>query len=177
MIDILNIISTLLLPLIICIVFIAAIYKKVPAYEVFTQGAKEGFWVGVKIIPYLVAIMVAVGMFRASGALEMLGNLLKTPLEYLKIPVDVLPIMLTRSLSGGATLGVFSDVVSANGANSYAATLAAVIVGSSETTFYVLAVYFGSVGIKKMRHAILTGLLADFIGIVLAVIICRVMFL
>ena len=177
MVNILNILSTILLPLIISVVLITAIFKKVPAYEEFTRGAKEGFWVGVKIIPYLVAIMVAIGMFRASGALEMLGNLLKTPLEYLKIPVDVLPLMLTRSLSGGATLGVFSDVVNSNGANSYAATLAAIIVGSSETTFYVLAVYFGSIGIKKMRHAVLVGLLADFIGIVLAVIICRVMFL
>lgn len=175
--NVLSIISTLLLPLIICFVLISAIYKKVPAYEEFTKGAKEGFWVGVKIIPYLVAIMVAVGMFRASGALDILGNLLKTPLEFLKIPVDVLPLMITRSLSGGATLGVFSDIVSANGADSYASILSAVIVGSSETTFYVLAVYFGSVGIKKMRHAILTGLLADFIGIVLAVIICRIMFL
>lgn len=88
MIKILNIISTLLLPLIITVIFIWALYKKVPCYEVFTKGAKEGFWIGVKIIPYLVAIMVAVGMFRASGALDLLGNLLKVPLEFLKIPAD-----------------------------------------------------------------------------------------
>ena len=177
MIKFLNILSICILPFIISVILIWAMIKKVPAYEVFTEGAKEGFNTAIRIIPYIVAIMVAVGMLRASGFMDILGNLLKTPLEYLKIPVDVLPLMVTRSLSGGATIGVFSDIVANNGANSYASKLAAVIVGSSETTFYVLAVYFGSVGIKKFRHAVITGVLADVIGIILAVIICRFMFL
>jgi spore maturation protein B len=159
------------------ILIISALVKKVPAYEVFTTGAKEGFWVGVKIIPYLVAIMVAVSMFRASGAIEILGNWLYVPLNYFKIPVDTLPLMITRSLSGSASLGVFSEIVQATGVESYATKLSAVILGSSETTFYVLAVYFGAVGVKKFRHALLTGILADIIGIVTAVIICRVIFL
>ena len=177
MIKILNILSMCILPFIISVILIWAMIKKIPAYEVFTEGAKEGFNTAIRIIPYIVAIMVGVGMLRASGFMDILGNLLKTPLEYFKIPVDVLPLMVTRSLSGGATIGVFSDIVSNNGANSFASKLGAVIVGSSETTFYVLAVYFGSVGIKKFRHAVITGVLADMIGIVLAVIICRFMFL
>lgn len=171
--EILNLISTLILPLIIVIILFSGFLKKVPVYETFIEGAKDGLKISVKIIPYLIAIMAAVSMFRASGAIEALAEVLKTPLEALKIPVDTLPLMLTRSLSGGATLGIFSDIVNTNGANSYAAKLSAVIVGSSETTFYVLSVYFGAVGIKKFRHAILTGILADIIGIAAAILICN----
>lgn len=175
--EILNLVSIWILPAIILIILINAFTKKVPVYEAFTEGAKEGFSLSVKIIPYLVAIMAAVSMLRASGAIEWIAEILKTPLEYFNIPADTLPLMLTRSLSGGATLGVFSDIVEANGANSYAASLAAVITGSSETTFYVLSVYFGAVGIKKFRHAVLTGVFADIIGIVAAIIVCRWWFL
>ncbi len=169
----LSALSILILPAIIIVILFYAAFKKVPAYENFVDGAKEGFWVAVKIIPYLVAIMVAVSMFRASGAIETIALWLKTPLEALKIPVDTLPLMITRSLSGSATLGIFSDIVGANGPESYASKLSAVIVGSSETTFYVLAVYFGAIGIKKFRHAILVGVLSDIVGIVSAIIICR----
>ncbi len=175
--EILNSLSACILPGIILIILLSAFIKKVPAYEAFTEGAKEGFWVSVKIIPYLVAIMAAVAMFRASGVIEWLSLALKDVLETFKVPVDTLPLMLTRSLSGGATLGVFSDIVNSNGADSYAAKLAAVITGSSETTFYVLSVYFGAIGIKKFRHAVLTGILADTIGIIAAIIICRWWFL
>ena len=175
--EILNSLSVCILPAIILIILISAFVKRVPAYEAFTEGAKEGFWVSIKIIPYLVAIMAAVAMFRASGAIEWLTGALQNTLEFYKIPVDTLPLMLTRYLSGGATLGVFSDIVNANGTDSYAAKLAAVITGSSETTFYVLSVYFGAVGIKKFRHAVLTGILADAAGIIAAVIICRWWFL
>ena len=175
--EILNAVSVCILPAIILIILISAFVKKVPAYESFTEGAKEGFWVSVKIIPYLVAIMAAVSMFRASGAIEWLSEALHGVLDFYKIPVDTLPLMLTRSLSGGATLGVFSDIVNSNGADSYAAKLAAVITGSSETTFYVLSVYFGAIGIKKFRHAVLVGLLADAAGIIAAILICRWWFL
>lgn len=109
--EILNSLSVCILPAIILIILISAFVKRVPAYEAFTEGAKEGFWVSIKIIPYLVAIMAAVAMFRASGAIEWLTGALQNTLEFYKIPVDTLPLMLTRSLSGGATLGVFSDIV------------------------------------------------------------------
>ncbi|GBF22705.1 spore maturation protein B [Candidatus Gastranaerophilus sp. (ex Termes propinquus)] len=174
--EFLSTISLFIIPLIVCVVLLFALYKRTPAYENFVDGAKEGFWVAVKILPYLVAIIVAVSMFRASGAIEMLQGALSGVLEYLKIPSESLVLMITRSLSGSATLGIFSDIVNTTGADSYAAKLCAVIVGSSETTFYVLAVYFGAVGIKKVRHALLTGVLADVVGIVLAVGVCRYFF-
>ncbi len=177
MTEILSTISILIIPALISIILIYGMIKKVDCYASFTDGAKEGFNVAVRIIPYLVAIMTAVAMLRASGAIEWLAGLLQTPLEVLKIPADSLILMVTRSLSGSATLGIFSDIVNTNGVDSYAAKLSAVIVGSSETTFYVLAVYFGSIGIKKMRHAVLTGILADLVGIIAAVYISRAIFL
>ena len=177
MTEILNTISILIIPTLISIILIFGMIKKVDCYANFTEGAKEGFNVAVRIIPYLVAIMTAVAMLRASGAIEWLANALCSPLEALQIPADSLILMITRSLSGSATLGIFSDIVNTNGVDSYAAKLSAVIVGSSETTFYVLAVYFGSIGIKKMRHAVLTGILADLIGIIAAIFICRAVFL
>ena len=150
--------------------------KKVPLYEVFTDGAKEGFKVSVNIIPYLVAIIVAISMLRASGLIEMTGEVFAPLLAHFNVPVDVMPIMIVRSLSGSAALGVFSDIAHSLGPDNYATTLAAVMVGSSETTFYVLAVYFGAVGISKLRYALLVGLIADVIGIVTAVTVCNLMF-
>ncbi len=169
-------ISALILPLMIAIIFIAGIIKKVPVYEEFVEGAKDGFKVSVTIIPYLVALIVAISMFRASGALDWLAGSLGFILDKFSIPADILPIMVTRSLSGSATLGLFSELASAHGANSFAAFMGAIMVGSSETTFYVLSVYFGSVGIKKFKYAILTGLVADAMGIVLAIWAARVFF-
>ena len=177
MINAINILSISIIPAIILTILVYGLAKKVNSYEAFIEGASEGFNIAVKIIPYLVAIMVAVSMFRASGILGSIQEALSPVLEALKIPADTIIIMLTRSLSGSATLGVLSDIVSSNGADSYASKLASVIVGSSETTFYVLAVYFGSIGIKKMRHAVLVGVLADIIGIVVAIGVCRIFFL
>lgn len=174
--EFLNILSVSILPLLIFVIISHGIYKKVPVYDVFVDGAKEGIKVSVKILPYLIAIIVAVSMFRASGALDILTSLLQKPLEYFKIPSDTLPLMLTRSMSGSATLGILSDIVSANGADSYASKLAAVIVGSSETTLYVLSVYFGAVGIKKIKYALIVGILADVFGIIMAVIVSKYFF-
>jgi len=168
--------SLALIPILLLVILLWGLYKKIPVYETFVDGAKEGFWVGVKIIPYLVAIMVAVGMLRASGAIDAFADFAGDFLMKFNIPTDVLPIMIIRSLSGSAALGVFSDIVSQHGTEAYVAKLSAVILGSSETTFYVLAVYFGSVGIKKFRHALLTGILADIIGIVVAISVCTLLY-
>lgn len=172
----LNIISLWALPVIIITVLTAGLIKKVPIYEVFTDGAKDGFKISVNIIPYLVAIIVAISMLRASGLIEQLGVILSPLLTRFNIPVDVTPIMIVRSLSGSAALGIFSDIANNLEPNSYATTLSAVMVGSSETTFYVLAVYFGAVGITKLRYALLVGLLADIVGIIAAVTVCNFMF-
>lgn len=177
MIKLLTEISTYILPLLILFILTFAIFKKVNIYDTFIDGAKEGLKTSVGIIPYLVAIIVAASMFRASGAIDILSSLLKAPLTYFNIPSDVLPIIFIRSLSGSANLGLLSEVATNAGANTYAAKLAAIMVGSSETTFYVLAVYFGAVGIKKVRYALITGLLADFVGIVFAVLIASYFFL
>ena len=150
--------------------------KKVPVYEEFTDGAKDGFKISIKIIPYLVAIIVGISMLRASGAIEICANLFGVILHKFNIPADTMPLMIVRSLSGSAALGVFSDIANNLGPDSFATKLAAIMVGSSETTFYVLAVYFGAVGIKKLRYAILVGILADIIGIIAAVWVANLMF-
>ena len=165
-------ISLYILPIMILSILSLGMAKKVPVYEEFIEGAKDGFKVAVSIIPYLVAIIVAVSMFKASGILEVLKHYTNS-----FIPPDIIPIIFTRSLSGSATLGLFSDIAKNFGPDSYVTKLAAIMVGSSETTFYVLAVYFGSIGIKKYRYAILTGIIADITGIVLAILVARMFFL
>ena len=172
-----NIISLWALPAILLLILTMGLAKRVPIYETFTNGAKDGFKVAVNIIPYLVAIIVAISMFRASGIIEMLKQTLSGILAQIHVPADVIPIMIVRSLSGSAALGVFSDIANTLGPDDYATKLSAIMVGSSETTFYVLAVYFGAVGISKLRYALLVGLMADIIGIVAAVCVCNWMFL
>lgn len=174
--SVMNAISLWALPAIIIIILTTGLIKKVPIYEVFTDGAKEGFKVSVNIIPYLVAIIVAISMLRASGIIELTGQALSPILSYFNIPADIIPVAIVRSLSGSAALGIFSDIAHSLGPDNYATTLSAVMVGSSETTFYILAVYFGAVGIKKIRYALAVGLLADFIGILAAVTVCNLMY-
>ena len=169
--------ATNILPLMLLIIISYGVFKKVPIYEEFIEGAKDGFRVSITIIPYLVALIVAISMFRASGALEWVAQILIPIMSKLSIPTDIIPIMFTRSLSGSATLGLFSEIASTHGAEAFITKLAAVMVGSSETTFYVLSVYFGSIGIKKFRYALLTGIIADIIGIVLAILVARWFFL
>ncbi len=172
-----NLVSVWILPILLIFILTVALFKKVPIYESFVEGAKDGFSVSVNIIPYLVAIIVGISMLRASGFIDSCGNLISGFLNSVNVPVDVLPVMIVRSLSGSAALGIFSDIANNFGPDSYATKLAAIIVGSSETTFYVLAVYFGSVGISKVRYAMITGILADIIGIVAAVAVAHQFFL
>ena len=173
---IMELISLWILPVFIIFILTMGLCKKVPIYEVFTDGAKDGFKVAVNIIPYLVAIIVAISMLRASGIIEWIATAFSSVFAMFNVPADVTPIMIVRSLSGSAALGVFSDIANSLGPDNYATTLAAVMVGSSETTFYVLAVYFGAVGISKIRYALVVGLLADLIGIIAAVAVCNAMF-
>lgn len=175
--SILNIISLWALPFIIVSILTVGMVKKVPVYEAFTEGAKDGFKVAVNIIPYLVAIIVAISMLRASGAVEMLTYTMSSVLAKLNIPTDVLPVIFVRPLSGSAALGLFSDIATTAGATAYSTKLAAVMVGSSETTFYVLTVYFGSVGITKFRYALWIGILADIIAAIMSIIVCHHVFL
>lgn len=174
--EIIDIISLWTLPSIILIILTVAIVRKVPVYEAFIEGAKDGAKVSFNIIPYLVAIIVAISMLRASGAIDSMAVLCSGFLNKIHLSADVLPLAFVRSLSGSAAIGVFSDIIANNDINSYTTKLSAIMLGSSETTFYVLTVYFGAVGIKKYRYALLTGLSADLIGIVMAIIVARFFF-
>ncbi|HEX4085364.1 MAG TPA: nucleoside recognition domain-containing protein [Chthoniobacteraceae bacterium] len=168
--------SNLAVPFFLSFFPLYAFCRGVKVYEEFVEGAKEGFQVAVRIIPYLVAILVAVGLFRAAGGIDMLAHWLQPILGRIGFPVDLLPIALVRPLSGGATIGLFGELVKAHGPDSFVARTAGVILGSTETTFYVLAVYFGSVGIRRTRHAVLAGLAADITGVVASFIICKALF-
>lgn len=162
--------------LLLAIPLYAFAFKKVKVYESFIEGAKEGFWIGVKIIPYLVAILVAIGMFRASGALNWLIACIHPITSYFGFPSEALPVALLRPLSGSGTLGLVSDVFQHHGPDSFTGRLVSVIEGSTETTFYVLAVYFGSISIRKSRFALSASLLGDCAGVISAYIICRMLF-
>ncbi|MBE9221463.1 spore maturation protein [Cyanobacterium stanieri LEGE 03274] len=175
--DIFNTTAKYIIPLLLMgIPFYALVFKKVKVYEVFTEGAKDGFTIAIQIIPYLVAILVAIGMFRASGALDIMLNILSPVLSVLGFPPENLLLAIMRPLSGGGSFGLLSDLVEIYGPDSLISKIAATMYGSTETTFYILAVYFGSVGIKKVRHALLAGLIADVVGIFSAVYICRLFF-
>jgi spore maturation protein SpmA len=153
-----------------------AALRRQKVYEDFVEGAKEGFEVAIRIIPYLVAILVAIGMFRAAGGIDLLSKALGPVMLAVGFPPDLLPLVLMRPLSGSGTLGVFTELVKNVGSDSLVARTAGTIYGSTETTFYVLAVYFGSVGVKRARYALLAGLTADFVGVVASVVICRLVF-
>jgi spore maturation protein B len=176
-VGIINEISKYIIPfLLVGIPFYGLAFKKVKVYESFVEGAKDGFTIAVRIIPYLVAILVAIGMFRASGALDLLLDFLSPMLSFIGFPPENLPLALMRPLSGSGSLGLLTDLVNQHGADSLIAKIGATMFGSTETTFYVLAVYFGSVGIRKTRHAIMAGLFADAVGIISAVYVCRFFF-
>lgn len=152
--------------------------KRVKIYEVFVEGAKDGFQVAVRIIPYLVAILVAVAMFRASGALEMLIVPLGAVTNLAGLPPEALPMALLRPLSGSGAYGIMASIINdpAIGPDSYTGYLVSTLQGSTETTFYVLAVYFGAVNIRRLRHTLVAALSADLAGIIAAVIICLLLF-
>jgi spore maturation protein B len=144
-------------------------------YEQFCEGAKEAFGTAQRIIPFLVAMLVAIRLLREAGVVQMITDALRPALDAVGFPSDLLPLAAMRPLSGSASQGIFVDLVKTHGADSMIARMAATIYGSTETTFYVLAVYFGSVGIRKTRHAVAAGLTADLIAIVCAIAACRLL--
>lgn len=152
----------------------AGVRRRINVYDAFIEGAKEGFSTAVRIIPYLVAILVAVGVFRASGAMDMLMDGVKSVVDARF--VDALPTALMKPLSGSGARGMMVDAMSAYGADSFTGRLSCIFQGSTDTTFYILAVYFGSVGIRNTRHAVACGLMADLAGIVAAILICYFFF-
>jgi spore maturation protein SpmA len=175
-ISIVQSISVVAIPFLIGFFPLYAALKGISVYEEFIEGAKEGIQVALRIFPYLVAILVAVGVFRAAGGIDILTRLLSPVLDLIGLPPQVLPLVLVRPLSGSAATGLFAEIVKACGPDSYAAQLAGTILGGTETTLYVLAVYFGSVAIRRGRHALAAGLLADAAGVAASLVICRLVF-
>lgn len=174
--NILQIFSTLAIPLLIIIFIGYGAIKKVRVYEKFVEGAKEGFTIAVKIIPYLVAMLVAIGIFRAGGAMQWLINILHPVTDLIGLPAEAVPMAFMRPLSGSGSLGIMAEIISVHGPDSFIGILVSTLYGSSETTFYVLAVYFGAVNIKRIRHALSAGLIADIVGVLAALFIVRLLF-
>ena len=159
--------------------FIALVYamiKKVDVFDTFVEGAKEGFSTSVKLIPFLVAMLVAIGLLRASGALDLFIDLLTPVLSRFNIPAEVVPLAIMRPLSGSGALGITAEIFNSSGPDSFVGRIASTMQGSTDTTLFVLTVYFGSVGIRRTRHALAVGLLADLTGFIAAITICTLVF-
>ena len=150
--------------------------KKVKVYDVFVEGAKEGFEVAVKIIPFLVGILVAIGMFRGSGAMDLLTSALRPLMAATGFPAELVPLAILRTLTGSGSLAFTTDLIKTYGPDSLMGRMAATMYGSSETTFYVLAVYFGAISVKRTRHAVPAALIGDVVAAIATVAVCMWMF-
>lgn len=164
------------IPVILLVVPLVAILRGVRVYETFVDGAEAGFATAIKTIPYLVAMLVAISIFRASGAMEVLVAALSPVLNYVGLPAEVLPHAVMRPLSGGAALGIASDIIKTHGPDSFLGRLVSTMQGSCDTTFYVLTLYFGSVGIRKYRYSVILGLVSDLTTLMASVFIVNMIF-
>lgn len=168
--------TVFIVPVVICVVFVCALLRKVNIFEEFSIGAKEGFKTVEILLPTLILMLTVIGMFRASGALDVLTSIVSKPMSALGIPREVLPLMILKPFSGGGSFAILEDIFKNYGVDSFVGRVASVIAGSTETTFYTIAVYFGSVGITKTRHTIFCALMADFTGFALSVLLVNLFF-
>jgi spore maturation protein B len=173
---VLDTISLWAMPVMLVGIPLAGIIRKVKVYDVFIEGAKEGFDVAIRIIPFLVGILVAIGMFRGSGAMDLLTAAIRPIVAPIGFPPELVPLGILRSLTGSGSLAFTTDLVKAHGPDSYIARTAATMYGSTETTFYVLAVYFGAVGVRRTRHAVPAALVADLVAALAAAAVWAWMF-
>ena len=169
-------ISLWAIPVLLVTIPLIGLIRKVKVYDVFVDGAKEGFGVAVNIIPFLVGLLVAIGMFRASGAMDLLTAALKPLMAATGFPAELFPLAILRTLTGSGSLAFTTDLIKTYGADSLMARMAATMYGSSETTFYVLAVYFGAVAVKRTRHAVPAALIGDLVAAIATVAICMWLF-
>ena len=176
MLSILTTVSSWAIPFLLFAIPLFGYIKKVPVYEAFVEGAEEGFYTAVKIIPFLVGMLVAISVFRASGAMDLFVKVMMPIMTKIGAPPEVLPMAVMRPLSGSGTLGLATELMKVFGPDSLIGRMASVMQGTTDTTFFVLTVYFGSVGIKKYRYAILTGLSADVTGLIASIYICNLLF-
>jgi spore maturation protein B len=174
--QLISLISLWLIPFLIGFILLYGTFKKVPTYETFVEGGKEGIKIAISIIPFLVGMLVAISIFRASGALDFLVEFLRPAMSAIGVPAEVVPLAIIRPISGTAALGMTTDMIATFGPDSFMGRLASVLQGSTDTTLYVLTVYFGAVGIKKMGDALKVGLLADLVGIVVSILVVTFFF-
>lgn len=174
--EIVSVISKYAIPTIFLLILSFGMCREVKIYDVFVEGAKEGFNTVIRIIPSLVGLLVAVGVFKASGAMDLLVFALKPLAGILRIPSEVLPLALLRPVSGSASLALVSEIIGTYGPDSFIGRLASTMMGSTETIFYTLAVYFGSVGVKNIRYTLIAALIADMASVLTSVWICTLVF-
>ncbi|WP_339157298.1 spore maturation protein [Paenibacillus sp. FSL W8-0186] len=176
MLDWINIISAWAVPMMIAFIPLCAFMKKVPVYESFVDGAKDGFSTAIGIIPHLVGMMVAISVFRASGALEFFTGWMGPLLKMLHVPPEIMPLGILRPLTGTGSLAFTTDLIKTYGPDSMIGRIASTVQGSTDTTLYVLTVYFGAIGIRNGRYALKVGLFSDAIGFVAAIAVCLLIF-
>lgn len=176
MTDMLATLSVWMIPLLLLAIPLVGVVRRVKVYEAFVEGAAEGFQTAIRVMPYLVAMMVAINIFRASGAMGALAELLSPVCVLLGIPADIVPLAIMRPLSGSGSLGLTTEIIHTFGPDSFIGKLASVIIGSTDTTFYILTVYFGAIGITKPRYSLFVGLFGDLIGFFASVYFCQKIF-
>ena len=164
------------IPAFLLLALVYSFVKKVDVFDTFVSGAQEGFETSIKLIPFLVGMLVAIGILRASGALDLFISALTPVLVRFNIPGDVVPLAIMRPLSGSAALGITAEIMQSKGPDSLLGRIASTMQGSTDTTFFVLTVYFGSVGIRRTRHALAVGLIADLAGLLAAITVCNLVF-
>jgi spore maturation protein B len=173
---VLDAISLWAMPVLLVAIPAVGMIRGVKVYDVFIEGAKEGFNVAIRIIPFLVGILVAIGMFRGSGAMDLLTAVLRPIVAPIGFPPELVPLGILRSLTGSGSLAFTTDLIKSHGPDSVIGRTAATMYGSTETTFYVLAVYFGAVGVRRTRHAVPAALISDIVAALAAAMVCAWMF-
>ncbi len=171
-----NFFSSLAMPLIILLIVVYGLIEKNKVFDTFLIGAKEGIGIVVSIFPTLIGLFLAIGALRSSGILDFAISLLSPILQVFKFPTEIMPLALIRPISGSSSIAVATDLMKTYGVDSRIGLMAAVIMGSTETTFYTIAVYTASIGIKKTRFVLIASLIADFVGIVISIIVCRLVY-
>lgn len=173
---IINYISVVAMPIVILLIIANALKEKVSVFDIFLKGATEGIEIVLKIFPTLIGLFVAIGMLRSSGIIDFIINVISPVTSLFKIPNEILPLAMLRSISGSASMAVATDIIKNNGVDSFIGMLASVIMGSTETTLYTIAVYTGSVKIKNTRFILIAALMADITGILVSIIVCKIFF-
>jgi spore maturation protein B len=176
LLSVLSTVSRWAIPFLLLVIPVYGFFKRLPVYETFVEGAEEGFYTAIKIIPFLVGMLVAISVFRASGAMDYALQAIMPLMQKLGSPAEVMPLALMRPLSGSGALGLATELIKNYGPDSLIGRMASVMQGTTDTTFFVLTVYFGSVGIKRYKYALITGLSADITGLIASIYVCNLLF-